>query len=73
MSDLRLGADWQEQQLILARLKRVELIKKRDRLNERITGLDQTIAMYTAQLTPEAKQRRKKFWEDVKRLRDEDT
>jgi hypothetical protein len=66
MTDLRLGADWQEQQLIRARLKRVELIRKRDRLDERITALDRAIAMYAEQLTPEAKQRRKKFWEDMK-------
>ena len=66
-SDLRLGADWHEQQLILARLKRVELIMKRDRLDVRIEALDKMIAMYTAHITPEARAKRKKFWEEMRR------
>lgn len=49
--------DWYKVQRVRAQQKRAELIKKRDRLNQRIAGLDSTLAS----LTPEAIAARKAF------------
>lgn len=66
-SDLQIGMDWHEQQLVRARLKRAELIKQRDRLGERIGDLDHMIQLYQEQITPEAKKRHRQFWEEITR------
>jgi hypothetical protein len=53
--------DWYQEQMLQARKKREELVKRRDRLNVRIESIDN----HLASLQPEEVERRKKAWENL--------
>lgn len=59
-----------QERLLRLRQKLDELHIKRNKLDRRITGLEQEIEQTTKSLTPEALKRERKFWEEVCRADD---
>ena len=63
--------EWRQAQVLQMQRKREELIKKRDRLTERIWAIGKMIEIYEQELSPEGQARSKKFWAAIRRAREE--
>lgn len=59
--------DYFQESLLRLRQKREELVKKRDRFNQRIEYIDKNIAIYENEVKPENRKKRRKFWDDLRK------
>lgn len=59
--------NYYQERVLRLRQKREELVKTRDRFNQRIENIDREIVIYEHEASPEVMKKRRQFWEDMRK------